>query len=371
MVRSVAGPGARWRGGSGSVFTSLRVSGYRGLKSLEVERLGRVNLVAGRNNSGKTSLLEAVFLLAHGGSPEVALNANVVRGGVSVRAGTIDDVRALWQPLFSDLDVSRPVSISASHTTHGSLHLEIEHRYSARLGRASTSRDTNRGVSRSSDLRFALRVSSREGHLSRSVQSRASFGEDGGEAKVEGEPLVVPGVLLKSCADSPDDDVKRLGLLRVRKQAQLVVGALQIIEPRLQAVDGFPGPGGYTLWGDIGLPEQIPLAVLGDGVNRLARLVLAMAHERGLIVLVDEIENGFHHSILKNVWKAIYTTAERFDTQVIATTHSYECIRAAHDASPGHDLALHRLDADDDGVRCATYDSESIEGAMHHGFEVR
>ena len=353
------------------MFTSLRVSGYRGLKSLEVERLGRVNLVAGRNNSGKTSLLEAVFLLAHGGRPEVALNANVVRGGVSVRAGTIDDVRALWQPLFSDLDVSRPVSISASHATHGSLHLEIEHRYSARLGRASTSRDTNRGVSRSSDLRFALRVSSREGHLSRSVQSRASFGEDGGEAKVEGEPLVVPGVLLKSCADSPEDDVKRLGLLRVRKQAQLVVGALQIIEPRLQAVDGFPGPGGYTLWGDIGLPEQIPLAVLGDGVNRLARLVLAMTHERGLIVLVDEIENGFHHSILKNVWKAIYTTAERFDTQVIATTHSYECIRAAHDASPGHDLALHRLDTDDDGVRCVTYDAESIEGAVHHGFEVR
>lgn len=349
------------------MFTSLRVSGYRGLKTLEVERLGRVNLVAGRNNSGKTSLLEAVFLLAHGGSSKVALNANIVR----VRAGKIVDVRALWQPLFSNLDVSRPVSISASHATHGSLHLEIEHRYSARLGRVSTSRDTNRGVGGSSELNFALSVSPREGQLPRSVQSRISFGEDDWEVKVEGEPLVAPGVLLKSGADSPEDDIKRLGVLRVRKQAQLVVEALQVIEPRLQAVDGFPGPGGYTLWGDIGLPEQIPLAVLGDGVNRLARLVLAMASERGLIVLVDEIENGFHHSILKNVWKAIYTTAERFDTQVIATTHSYECISAAHDASPGHDLALHRLDADDDGVRCVTYDSESIEGSMHHGFEVR
>ncbi|MDE2873514.1 MAG: AAA family ATPase [Gemmatimonadota bacterium] len=353
------------------MFTSLKVSGFRGLKSLKVERLGRVNLVVGQNNSGKTSLLEAVFLLAHGGKPDVALNANVVRGGVGIRASTIDDVRALWQPLFSDLDVSRPVSISASHATHGSIDLEIEHRYSARLGRASTSRDTNRGVGGSSELRFALRVSPREGQRSRSVQSRALFGEDGGMAKVEGEPLVVPGVLLKSCADSPEDDIKRLGLLRVRKQAELVVEALQIIEPKLQAVDGFPGPGGYTLWGDIGLPEQIPLAVLGDGVNRLARLVLAMAHERGLVVLVDEIENGFHHSVLEKVWKAVYTTAERFDAQVIATTHSYECIAAAHAASPGHDLILHRLDADDDGVRCVTYDSESIGGAMHHGFEVR
>lgn len=368
---SVDGPGARWRGGSRVVFTSLEVSGYRGLKSLEVERLGRVNLVAGRNNSGKTSLLEAVFLLAHGGKPEAAVNANLVRGGVSVRAGTVDDVRALWQPLFSDLDVSQPVSISGSHTTHGSLRLEIEHRYSGKLGGASASRDTHRGVPGSSELRFVLRVSPREGQLARSVQSRASFGEDGAEAKVKGEPLVVPGVLLTSCADSPQEDIKRFGMLRVRKQADLVVEALQIIEPRLQALDGFPGPGGYTLWGDIGLPEQIPLAVLGDGVNRLARLVLAMAHDRGLVVLVDEIENGFHHSVLEKVWKAIYTTGERFDTQVIATTHSYECIAAAYRASPGHDLVLHRLDADDDGARCVTYDSESIEGAMHHGFEVR
>ena len=361
----------RWRGGNRSVFTSLQVTGYRGLKSLEIERLGRVNLVAGRNNSGKTSLLESVFLLAHGGKPEVALNANVLRGGVGIRAGTIDDVRALWQPLFSDLDVSRPVSILASHATHGSLQLEIEHRYSERMGSASTSRDTNRGVGGSSELRFALRVSPPEGQLARSVQSRALFGEDGGTVKVEGEPLVVPGVLLKSCVDSPGDDIKRLGLLRVRKQAELVVEALQIIEPKLLALDGFPGPGGYTLWGDIGLSEQIPLAVLGDGVNRLARLVVAMAHERGLVVLVDEIENGFHHSILDRVWKAIYTTAERFDTQVIATTHSYEAIAAAYRASPGHDLVLHRLDADDDGAKCVTYDSESIEGAIEHGLEVR
>ena len=370
-MRSAAGLGARWRGGSGSVFTSLRVSGYRGLKSLEVERLGRVNLVAGRNNSGKTSLLEAVFLLAHGGSSQAAINRNVLRGTLAVGPGTVDDVWALWGPLFSDLDLSQPVSISGGHATYGSLRLEIEHRHSGKVGRASASRDTRLGVQGSPELHFALTVPPHKGRLARTVRSHASFGEDGADIDVKGDPLVAPCVILKSCVDNPQDDARRLGLLRVRKQAGLVVEALQIVEPRLQALDGFPGPGGHALWGDIGLPEQIPLAAMGDGMNRLARLVLAMAHDRGLVVLVDEIENGFHHSILKNVWKAIYTTAERFDTQVIATTHSYECIRAAHDASPGHDLALHRLDADDDGVRCATYDSESIEGAMHHGFEVR
>lgn len=354
------------------MFTSLKVSGYRGLKSLEVERLGRVNLVAGRNNSGKTSLLEAVFLLAHGGSAHVARNQNVLRVGSAVGAGTVEDYGALWGPLFSDLDLSQPASISGGHPALGSLSLEIEHRYSGRGGRVSASRDTRPGARGAPELHFALRVPPHKGRLARTVRSHASFGKDGVDVEIKGDPLVAPCVILKSCVDNPQDDAKRLGRLRVRKQAGLVLEALQIVEPRLQALDGFPGPGGHTLWGDIGLSEQIPLAVLGDGVNRLARLVLAMAHERGLVVLVDEIENGFHHSVLEKIWKAIYMTAEQFDTQIIATTHSYECIRAAHDASPGHDLALHRLNAEDDGmVRCVTYDSESIEGAMHHGFEVR
>lgn len=370
-VHSVAGPGARWRGDSRAVFTSLKVSGYRGLKSLEVERLGRVNLVAGRNNSGKTSLLEAVFLLAHGGSAHAAINRNVLRGGLAVGPVTVEDVWALWGPLFSYLELSQPVSISGGHATHGSLRLKIEHRYSGRVGQSSASRDTRPGARGTPELHFVLTVPPHKGRLARTVRSQASFGDDGADVEVKGDPLVAPCVILKSCVDNPQDDAKRLGLLRVRKQAGLVVEALQIVEPRLQALDGFPGPGGHTLWGDIGLSEQIPLAALGDGVNRLARLVLAMAHERGLVVLVDEIENGFHHSVLEKVWKAIYTTAERFDTQVVATTHSYEAIAAAYRASPGHDLVLHRLDADDDGAKCVTYDSESIEGAIEHGLEVR
>lgn len=353
------------------MFTSLNVSGYRGLKSLEIERLGRVNLVAGRNNSGKTSLLEAVFLLSHGGSAHAALNRNVLRSGSTAGPGAAEDVWGLWGPMFFDLDLSQPVSISGRHATHGSIGLKIEHRYSRRVGRVSASPDTRPGVRGSPELHFALTVPAHNGQLARTVRSHVSFGEDGADVDVKGDLLAARCVILKSGADQAQNDAWRLGLLRVRKQAGVVVEALQLVEPRLQSLDGFTGPGGHTLWGDIGLSEQIPLAVLGDGVNRLARLVLAMAHERGLVVLVDEIENGFHHSVLEKVWKAVYTTAERFDAQVIATTHSYECIAAAHAASPGHDLVLHRLDADDDGVKCVTYDSESLEGAMHHGFEVR
>ena len=49
----------------------LRIRNYRVFGNLEVTRLSRVNVVAGGNNAGKTSLLEALFLLSGGGNPHL------------------------------------------------------------------------------------------------------------------------------------------------------------------------------------------------------------------------------------------------------------------------------------------------------------
>ena len=62
------------------MFKNLRIRNFRAFGDLEIPRLGRINLVTGKNNSGKTSLLEALFLLCGAGNPQVALNANAFRG---------------------------------------------------------------------------------------------------------------------------------------------------------------------------------------------------------------------------------------------------------------------------------------------------
>ena len=64
------------------------------------------------------------------------------------------------------------------------------------------------------------------------------------------------------------------------------------------------------IWGDIGLPELIPLPVMGEGMTKIASLVLAIATAKGGIVLVDEIENGLHHSVLPKVWETVDRAAQ-------------------------------------------------------------
>ena len=51
------------------MIKSLNISGYRGLKEFSMDNLGKINLIVGNNNSGKTTLLEAIYVLASAGSP--------------------------------------------------------------------------------------------------------------------------------------------------------------------------------------------------------------------------------------------------------------------------------------------------------------
>ena len=147
--------------------------------------------------------------------------------------------------------------------------------------------------------------------------------------------------------------------------------ALRIVEPRLQSVEDISASGNPMIWGDVGLSELVPLSAMGEGMTHIARIVLAISSAPGGIVLVDEIENGIHHSIMTKVWAVVAEAAKQFDTQVFATTHSFECFEAAHDTLKG-EWHFHRLDRTSDGsIRCVTFDTEDVKAAVRHGLEVR
>jgi len=118
----------------------------------------------------------------------------------------------------------------------------------------------------------------------------------------------------------------------------------------------------------------VPLPFMGEGMRRVLSIVLAIANAPGGVVLIDEVENGLHHSVLIKVWQAIADAAERADAQVFATTHSYECIQAAHKAfseKRPSDLRLFRLDRVDSEIRVAAYNETTLETSIDMSLEVR
>ena len=150
-----------------------------------------------------------------------------------------------------------------------------------------------------------------------------------------------------------------------------MVSALRIVEPRLQSVEVNSASGVPMIWGDIGLPELVPLPMMGEGMTRIARLILAISAAPGGVVLVDEVENGLHYSALGKVWKAIGEAARQFNTQVVASTHSFECMEAAHQSLDAEDFLVHRLENSDEAIRCITLESEQIRATVEHNLEIR
>lgn len=111
---------------------------------------------------------------------------------------------------------------------------------------------------------------------------------------------------------------------------EVIVNALQVVEPRLRSLRVQIMGGVPLIYGDIGAKRLIPFPLMGDGMSRLLGIALAMTDAQDGILLIDEIENGIHHSVMPELWKTVADLAERYNAQIFATTHSIECVLAAY-----------------------------------------
>ena len=353
------------------MFERIDVGNYRGFNDLTVDSLGRINLVAGRNNAGKTTLLEAIRLLCGAADARMAIDYDAVRGGaLGERPGWMSET--YWRPLFHELDTGRILTVSGCHTLIGNMKLEIawEREIAWESSRKTVIRRTGSNGTlekRPCSLKF-MYTDPNAGQIKSEARETTTdkFEFDQGDNYVP----FASAILHPGRGDTLDDAV-RLGQLRKQKLEAGFLDALRVIEPRLQRAEDNASSGVSMIYVDVGLAELVPLPVMGAGMTHFARIVLAVASVRGGVVLVDEIENGLHHSVLPDVWRVVGRAAERSNVQMFATTHSFECIEAAYEALGEDGFRLHRLEAGESGVRCVTYAPDEVETAIRHTMELR
>ncbi len=347
----------------------VRIKSYRTFRDLEVTPLSRVNVVAGGNNAGKTSLLEALFLLSGGGHPAITITPYITRNMRDELEGRLNAnaiLETLWKPLFFGFDASRTIEITAEHEPAGPLSLKIalETKESFDLPLADAARSDVARRAEQLVLRFKQGDQDEITASAHIGANRIEFGRHQEES-----PFVADFQYARERTDR--DDAIRLGSLRKRKQGDVLLDALRVIEPRLRSIEDNSSSGSPMIWGDIGLSELVPLAVMGEGMTRFASVILGIVGVPSGVALIDEVENGIHHSVLTDMWRVIDDSSRRYGVQVFATTHSFECVQAADQAIQTDDLALHRLEVDEGRCRCVTYERSEIAAAIRHDIEVR
>jgi hypothetical protein len=361
------------------MINDFEIQNFRGFDKIRIRPLARVNLFAGRNSTGKTSLLEALFIYLGAHNPEMPMRVN------SIRTGVVPSLFDETLPtLFHDLEQTE-IRLRGRDTKRLLRTLTIRPASPERIERQGGSEEepsqlgftmtpgslTTTLAARGLELEF------REGRkVHRSEFFLAGDRANARTISKRGSDLELPlAILLTSRRGIGREDVERYSNLERRGDHGALVTTLQQVEPRLKRLTVLVGSGERpAIYGDIGLGELLPIQHLGEGLVRLLTIMVAVDAAEGGTVLVDEIENGFHHSALADVWRAVLVGARRSKVQVFATTHSRECIVAAHEAaseSRTYSLGLHRLDRTPKGIEAVTYDKSSLGAALEADLEVR
>lgn len=355
------------------MFKQLIVKNFRCFGSLHLRDLARVNLIAGKNNTGKTALLEAIHLHNNPSDLELPIDINGHRGLTRTDASDAGVDEWLFYGKYGHVGfevwtqdergIDRTLSmrfVSAAELRQQNPILEMEIQSSFRSDVANN--DTRRRIAK-------FEQSGKPPQYS--VAFQAGVGAFGLRAPVEWHTI---SVFVGIATAARELDIRLFGQLEIAKRQDEILPALRLLEPRLQRLSLIPFGKIAVIHGDIGLPLLVPLHFMGEGTRRLLSVLLAIATAKDGVLLVDEIENGFHHSVHKDVWKAISTAARENNVQVFATTHSWECMKAAHEAfSEGteYDFAIHRLQRTSSDISVVTYDQKHIDSALFNAVEMR
>jgi predicted ATPase len=347
--------------GSRLTFPDLSIEGFRGFKDFSVSHLGRVTLITGRNNTGKSSILEALRIHTQNADPSVMREALAFREEYSSHAhepespsdyGSSFPISALFHGFPEISDDFTPIIISTSGKTR---RMEL----SMRVGWFTYERDSDgnrREVSRQdvhseeSEVYAALVVETEEAALRHQIDERFF------ERKHHRTSARMPCILVHSYGSGRTDELGQLwDQITLTDLEEHVVDALRIIDTQITAVSMVVGEGHShartAMVRGSNLPRPVPLRSLGDGLNRLFAMTLSLVNARGGLLLLDEFENGLHHTVQLDAWRMIFQLAQSLDVQVFATSHSEDAVRtfqraAAEAPEEGSLLRLTRRDDD-------------------------
>lgn len=353
------------------MFTSFRARNFRCFEDLEVGPLGRINLITGANNVGKTALLEGVFLLMGGHGALNLMEFHGLRG----HGLFTEDPAELWRWLFLDRHVERSASLRGERPQGSGRELTLAVSSAPRdiaFPTTTVSYNPSDAGSPPSPAEVAQLTFTLEDE-GRPFQAKAwADGSDLRYGSVEGEGTWPQCQFLTTGKTTDFLEGRLFTKFQDAKRLEFFIRALRSLDSRLQDIRlGFSGSA-PALACDLGLDELVPMALCGEGMQRLLAILMRVVDASGGAFLLDEMENGLHHSVLPKAWRLIADAAREADTQVFATTHSWECVEAAHEVfKEADDFRLHRLEKRRDRIVAVTYPPEAFDAAVRANLEVR
>jgi AAA15 family ATPase/GTPase len=292
----------------------IEIENFRLFKHFVFDGVKQINLIAGENNVGKTTLLEAIMMYNSQDMSIKILTENRKRSPDQMLM--VDDIN-----LFTNNDTEQQIKISINNGMVAFGYIDTHKKF---LNKA-----TQGIIVDVKYIRDAYNI----------IKLCEYFG-----------PIAT--------------DYGKL---------EKLVLLLQELEPRIKDLRLGVENGKTYIIANIGLPQGVSMSSLGDGINKLLTILLTALRDDCNVLLLDEIETGFHYSFYPKLWNILAKIAKETGCQIFATTHSYECIEGAKElnAKEPEMFGFVRLARDEDNIIAKTYENDVFEYSLTHNWEVR
>lgn len=391
------------------MISLIEIQNFKNLEQLKIENLGRVNLFTGRNNTGKTTLLEAISIIANGGNLSSIFevirrrNSDIINNLKNVRRSIRDiefepyidsdnsDIVLLLKDLFNQThSYKTPIkiesivkenkllfSISIVPTVLNDEQIEENGRTISKKVRKEI--EFNDSLFQNDTLTINQLVESIkiENNSKRILISIQDFFENGFHYfRFNRDIEASQTFFISNIGEKKQDNAELWDKIVFTQKSKEVIAAIQIIDPRIEALV-FTGSGSQRIAKVklSNLEQQVSLSTMGDGINKILNIILSLVNCKDGYLLIDEFENGLHYTVQEKLWEIIFRISIDLNVQVFATTHSRDSIEAfskvlnnQENKETGKFL---RLEKQKDIVVGIEYTTEDLENVTEYEIEVR
>lgn len=344
------------------MFSSVSVNGYRGIKSVIVEDCRQVNVFFGRNNCGKSSLLESIFLLSGQSNPLLPFRVNSFRGYTTLESEA--DVKLN----FYNLESENPIIIFSTGTHSRKLRISERHIDSKTIDVKSIV-DINSKVN---EQYYGLKFSFGENEFSEILYKEGTDSNAKVKMSKQYKESITAEILYPRFVVS-EYVIDRLTKIITEKKKDKILSILQLVDRRISDIVVAKN----TIMVDIGADHFLPINFMGDGMVRLLVNIITIYECADGIALIDEVDNGLHFSMMELLWKSMITAAKENNVQLFVSTHNIDSLKGLNKVMQsgtfGADLlsAYKLIKTPDDTLNALRYDAKTLDYMIKQEIEVR
>lgn len=351
------------------MFESVTIQNFRGIKHLEIPKLGKINVLVGDNGVGKTSVLDLLYMIINPNNSRLPFQTNLFR-----EMTVVDE--DFWRSYFWNFRFENKIKIQTEGEAYHKRSVEIS---AKRSGIDTIITEDFEGAKKvNSDkpnkvtgLHASFRVSD-----SKLYSAFIQQGEKGVELIADKDYVeLLEGNYFNNVTIGKNDDIAlHLRDVITSKKKLDLIGYLQKFESSIKDINILPG--NRIVVEDEKFERTPDIGTYGGGFLRAVHIFTTVLAKNKGIALFDEIENGLHVSRQSLIWRAIFEVVKQQpEKQMFVATHSKEMLHSFYEVVKENnalaDVRLYHLKKKDGNVQVMTFESNQLEYSLSHDLEVR